>query len=394
MKLRLLTTGESHGPAIIATLDGMVAGLPVTQAALSRMLLKRKRGFGRSARHKIEPDEVEFLGGVRFGKTTGASIGLIIRNQDFANWAAVMDAVSAPPSYEPVTKPRPGHADLAGAIKFGHRDIRDVLERASSRETASRVAAGAVCAEFLARLNVSIHSAVLSIGKASVPPRVTRRFLTTLAPNDVKWDEADASDLGCPHPGAEEKMRETIKAASSTGDSLGGTFVVAAYGVPVGLGSYSEWDLRLTSRLAQAVMSVPAVKAMEFGAGFDIARTHGSKAHDEILYKNGRGLYRRTNRSGGVEGGISNGQPIVIHAAMKPIPTLTMPLRTVDIATHAEAPALRERADVCAVPAAAVVAEAMVAFVLADAFLAKFGGDSLREVSERVDSWRRYVATF
>jgi len=394
MKLRLTTAGESHGPAIVAVLDGMVAGLPISESSFARMLLRRKRGFGRSARQKIEPDVVEIVGGVRFGKTTGSPIGLVIKNQDFANWAAVMDAAKMPDGYEPVTKPRPGHADLSGAIKFGHRDVRDVLERASSRETVARVAAGAVCAEFLARLNVSIRSAVLSIGRAAVPAAVRKRLTATLAPGDTDWDEADVSDVGCPHGATADRMRAVIKAAAEAGDSLGGTFVVVAYGVPPGIGSYAEWDRRLTGHLAQAVMSIPAIKAVEFGGGFDLAKMSGSKAQDEIFHRPGKGWFRCTNRAGGIEGGISNGAPIVIRPAMKPIPTVPRPLRTADIVTHAKTTALRERADVCAVPAAAVVAEAMVAFALADSLLEKFGADSLDEISARVDSWREYAARF
>lgn len=345
--LRYLTAGESHGKALTAILDGCPAHLLLTSDYINRELARRQEGYGRGDRMKIEKDEVEILSGVRAGKTIGSPIALKINNKDWENWEKIMGPELSPKSkVETITKARPGHADLAGAIKFGHQDIRNVLERASARETAARVAIGAITKKLLAEFNIKISSRIIEIGGEKTNQTIER----------------------------------AIDEAKNAGDTLGGTFEVTASGVPIGLGSYTQWDRRLDARLAQAVMSIQAIKGVEIGLGFEAAAMLGSEVHDEIYYTSGKGYCRKSNNAGGLEGGVSNGEPIIIKAAMKPISTLRKTLHSVDIITHKEASSHFERSDICAVPACAVIAEAVVAFEVAGAFLEKFGADSLEDI--------------
>lgn len=377
--LRFLTSGESHGPALTAVLDGMPAGVPIDPQDINRDLERRQQGYGRGGRMKIERDEAEILSGVRHGRTLGSPIALLIRNRDWENWRQRMSVTPVDPPPQPVTVPRPGHADLAGYLKYGHADIRNVIERASARETAARVAAGAVAKALLRELGITVVGHVVQIGS------VLARTWTGDVQELIRLSEA--SLVRCADPRAEADMIAVIDEAKSRGDSVGGAFEVIAHGVPPGLGSYSQWDRRLDARLAGALMSIQAVKGVEIGAGFAVAGLSGSQVHDEIVYADG-GFGHRTNNAGGIEGGVTNGERVVVRAAMKPIPTLLTPLRSVDVATKQEVDSRFERSDVCAVPAAAVVGEAMAALVLADAVLEKFGGDSLDEIRR---NWRGYM---
>ncbi|MEE8392420.1 MAG: chorismate synthase [Anaerolineae bacterium] len=367
--LRFLTAGESHGPCLTAIVEGLPSGLTVDVEAINRDLARRQGGYGRGGRMKIEKDKVEVLGGVIAGQTTGAPVSLRIENRDWANWRDRWTSGDLPK----LTIPRPGHADYAGMVKYGLDDARPVLERASARETAARVAVGALAKLLLATLDIAIGSYVAEIGGvvATVPD---------LPPEEL-WALAEVSDVRCPDEEAAERMRIAIDAARKEGDSLGGVFVVTATGVPVGLGSYVQWDRRLDARLAAAVMSIQAIKGVEIGPAFENARKPGTQVHDEFYSDGSGGVTRHTNRAGGIEGGMSNGAPVVVRAAMKPIPTTVTPLRSVDLATGEPAETQYQRSDVCAVPAASVVGEAMVAWVLADAVLEKFGGDSLAEMA-------------
>ncbi len=386
--LRFLTAGESHGQALVMTMDGMPAGLELDIDALNAQLRRRQGGYGRGRRMQIESDRAEILAGVRHGRTTGAPIALLVRNRDWVNWQQTMYVEAEMPEgasgtrRADVTRPRPGHADLAGAIKYGHDDIRDVLERASARETAARVAAGSLARQLLGRFGVRIASHVSAIGDVVLP-----------AGRTVGFAEADAqpadSDLRCVDPDLQRRMIEAIDAAKEAGDTLGGAFEIIATGLPPGLGSYVQWDRKLDGRLAQALVCIHAIKAVGIGIGPEVAIRPGSRVHDEILPPAGAAAApaRPTNNAGGLEGGVTNGEDVRVTGFMKPIATLMKPLRSVDLTTMAEAPAAIERSDVCAVPAAAVVGEAMVAFVLADAFLEKFGGDSIEEIE------RHYEAT-
>jgi chorismate synthase len=386
--LRFLTAGESHGQALVVTLDGMPAGLQLDIDALNVQLRRRQGGYGRGRRMLIESDRAEMLAGVRHGRTTGAPIALLIRNRDWVNWQQTMHVEAEMPEgasgakRADVTRPRPGHADLAGAIKYGHDDIRNVLERASARETAARVAAGTLARQLLARFGVQIASHVSAIGDVVLP-----------ADRTVSFAEAHAvpheAPLRCVDAGLERRMMAAIDAAREAGDTLGGAFEVIATGLPPGLGSYVQWDRKLDGRLAQALMCIHAIKAVGLGMGPEVAIRPGSRVHDEILPPTDDAgvLARPTNNAGGLEGGVTNGQDVRVTGFMKPIATLMKPLRSVDLTTMTEAPAAIERSDVCAVPAAAVVGEAMVAFVLADAFLEKIGGDSIDEIE------RHYAAT-
>jgi chorismate synthase len=381
MVLRFLTAGESHGQALLITVDGMPAGLDLDIDALNAQLRRRQGGYGRGRRMAIESDRAEVLAGVRHGRTTGAPIGLLIRNRDWVNWQQTMHVEREMPEEatgtkrSEVTRPRPGHADLAGALKYGHEDIRDVLERASARETASRVAAGSLARQLLGRFGIQIASHVSAIGDVVLPEERT-----------VSFDEAQAipddAPLRCADPQLQQRMMAFIDNAREAGDTVGGAFEVIATGVPPGLGSYVQWDRKLDGRLGQALMCIHAIKAVGIGIGPEVAVRPGSRVHDEILppASDTAPPVRPTNRAGGLEGGVTNGEDIRVTAFMKPIATLMKPLRSVDLATMNEAPAAIERSDVCAVPAAAVVGEAMVAFVLADAFLEKFGGDSIEEI--------------
>lgn len=384
--LRFLTAGESHGQALVVTVDGMPAGLQLDIPALDDQLRRRQGGYGRGRRMAIESDRVEILAGVRHGWTTGAPIALLIRNRDWVNWQQTMHVEPEMPEgatgvrRPDVTRPRPGHADLAGAIKYGHDDIRNILERASARETAARVAAGSLARQILTHFGLRITSHVSVVGDAMLPTGRTVAFAEAAAlPHD--------SPVRCVDPEVQQRMMAAIDKARDAGDTLGGAFEVIATGVPVGLGSYVQWDRKLDGRLAQAVMCIHAIKAVGLGIGPEVAVRPGSRVHDEILPA-GEGLPQRpTNNAGGLEGGVTNGEDVRVVGFMKPISTLMKPLRSVDLTTMTEAPAAIERSDVCAVPAAAVVGEAMVAFVLADAFLEKFGGDSIEEIG------RHYEAT-
>jgi len=381
--LRFLTAGESHGPALTAILEGMPAGLPLSASQLARDLQRRQQGYGSGGRMGIEHDTVRISAGVMAGLTTGAPIALHVENRDYVHWQER--------DIPPMTIPRPGHADLTGAIKYGYRELRLALERASARETAARVAVGAVCRRLLAEFEITIGSYVLAIGEVSTD-------LPLLAGREAasgyleRFRAADASDVRCPDPEIAERMRQRIAQAMKAKDTLGGSFEVVALGVPPGLGSYVHWERRLTGRLLGAVGSIPAVKGVEIGPAFANARLPGTQVHDEICLESDAPearLTRASNRAGGLEGGISTGQPIVVRAAMKPIATTLTPLRSIDLATGQPAVTQYERSDFCAVPRAAVVAEAMVAFVLADALLEKLGGDSLAELRARFETLRR-----
>jgi len=397
VSIRFTTAGESHGRALLAIVEGVPAGLPLTTGDIDADLARRMKGYGRGARMKIESDAVQILAGVRAGETLGSPIGLLVENRDWANWEDVMSpgATEVEPRRR-LVRPRPGHADLAGTLKYDRGDARDVLERASARETAARVAAGAVCRRLLAEFGVEIGSHVVALG--GIEARPSDPLPMPLNP------AADASPVRCLDPGAERAMIARIDGAKARGDTLGGIAEVVARGIVVGVGSHVSWDRRLDARLAAALMSIPAVKAVDIGLGHLAAGLPGSEAHDEIERAPvGRGsltggFARPTNRSGGLEGGMTTGEPLVLRASMKPISTLMSPLASVDLDTGLPAKAQSERSDVTAVPAMGVIAEAMVALVIADAYAEKFGGDSLAEMrrnwegyldrlSERVASW-------
>jgi len=384
--LRFLTAGESHGQALVMTLDGMPAGLQIDIDALNNQLRRRQGGYGRGRRMQIESDTAEIIAGVRRGRTTGAPIALLIRNRDWVNWQQTMHAEAEMPDGATgtkrgsVTRPRPGHADLAGAIKYGHDDIRDVLERASARETAARVAAGSLVRQLLGHFAIRVASHVTAIGDVMVPSDRSVTFAEAQA-------IADDDPLRCADRDLQQRMIAFIDAAKEAGDTVGGAFEVIVTGLPPGLGSYVQWDRKLDGRLAQALMCIHAIKGVGIGIGPEVAVRPGSRVHDEILPPGGAGAPRRpTNNAGGLEGGVTNGEDVRVTAFMKPIATLMKPLRSVDLHTLRDAPAAIERSDVCAVPAAAVVGEAMTAFVLGDAFLEKFGGDSIEEIQRHYDA--------
>jgi chorismate synthase len=383
MTFRFTTAGESHGPAVVAVLEGLPAGLELAPDDIDRDLARRQLGHGRGGRMKIESDRATILGGIRHGRTLGSPVALLIENRDYANWQERMNPWPVDADVDEVHLPRPGHADLSGILKFGHTDVRDVLERASARETAGRVGVGALARAFLRVLGVSIHSHVIRIGTVTAPER------DELEPED--FADVDASPVRCLDPATSEAMVSEIDAARKANESLGGIFEVRAYGAIPGLGSYVSWDSRLDGRLAWAVMSIHAMKGVEIGDGFDLAERVGSKAHDEIFWDAKRGYVRETNRAGGLEGGMTTGAPLVVRAAMKPLPTLTKPLRSVDTQTKQPAEALRERTDSCTVPAAGVVGEAMVALELARAYREKLGGDSIGDVLRALDAYKERI---
>jgi chorismate synthase len=375
------TAGESHGPALVALIEGLPAGLELRPDDIDADLARRQLGYGRGGRMKIERDRVQVISGVRHGRTLGSPLTLQIANLDFPNWERDRMAIWEPEAeVPPVTLPRPGHADLAGALKYGTQDVRNILERASARETAARVAAGAVAKTLLARFAVAIRSHVVRIGEEAVPLRDD----LTLA----DFEGVDESEVRCLDAEASARMKAGIKAAGQRHDTLGGVFEVWAFGVMPGLGSHVSGDARLDGRIGQAFMGIQAIKGVEIGAGFELGRLPGSEAHDEIFWSEERGFYRRTNRSGGLEGGMTHGMPVVVRAVMKPISTLTRPLASVDLATREARPAFKERSDVCAVPAAAVVGEAALAFVLAQALVEKFGGDTIEQLDAAVGRYR------
>jgi len=403
---RFTTAGESHGRGLVAVLEGIPAGLPLSAERINAELKRRMGGYGRGARMKIEADQIEWLAGVRAGETLGSPIAMLVWNRDWEHWQDVMapeaDAPGAGGESErrrQVTRPRPGHADLAGALKYDRQDARDILERASARETVARVACGAVCKVLLEQFGVDIGSHVVELGGVSVGVGAQHAQVGAqhaqvgaqhAAPLQVPRSlnaAADTSPVRCLDPGAEQEMIARIDAAKAAGDTLGGVVEVIALGVPVGLGSHVSWDAKLDGRLAQALMSIPAVKGVELGLGFEAARRKGSEVHDEIL----PGLARATNRAGGTEGGMTTGEPVVARVAMKPISTLMAPLRTVDLKTGGPAQAQSERSDVTAVPAMGVIAEAMMALVLAQALLEKFGGDALRETKRNFEGYLAQV---
>ena len=385
--LRYLNGGESHGKGLIAVLEGVPSGLPLTADDINRDLTRRQKGYGRGGRMRIEHDRVEFWSGVRKGKTLGTPITLHVANRDWENWKDIMAPEPGPPVTEKVvTCPRPGHADLVGAIKYNHRDIRNVLEKASARETAIRVAVGGVAKRLLAEFGIQVYSYTVEIGgvKASL------EGLTT----EQAFRQAEESDVRCPEANSSALMVDRIREAKHKGDTLGGIFEVVVTSVPIGLGSYAQWDRRLNARLAMALMSIQAMKGVEIGMGFESARRFGSEVHDEIFYDQKTGFIRGSNNAGGVEGGITNGQPIVLRTAMKPIATLYSPKKSVDIQTKKPLEATIERSDICTVPAAGVVGEAVVAYEVAAAMVEKFGGDTLDEMRRNYDSYQAYVKQF
>jgi chorismate synthase len=375
---RFLTAGESHGPCLIMVVEGLPAGLAVDKVGIDADLQRRQGGYGRGGRMKIERDAVHFLSGLRHGKTLGSPITMQVENRDWVNWEERMSAEPVEASIEPVTRVRPGHADFTGAMKYGHTDIRNVIERSSSRETASRVAVGGLCRQFLAQFGISIRSHVLSIVDVGYE---TARPMTRESYPDEMWEAVEASPMRCADAALTERMIARILEAKRDGDTCGGIFEVVAFGVPLGLGSFSQWDRRLSTRLGMAMMSIPSVKAMEIGTGFSATRTTGSHVHDVLRHSEDGRWSHLTNNAGGIEGGITNGEPIVVRVGVKPIPTLAHPLPSVDLATGENIDQSRyERSDVCVVPAAGVVGEAMMAIVLTEAILEKFGGDSMEEI--------------
>jgi chorismate synthase len=379
--LRMLTAGESHGKGLATILEGLPAGVPISPKDVAAELARRRHGHGRGGRQKLETDRFEILSGVRHGRTMGSPIAVTIPNAEFeAKYRDLMGIEGEIDASQKLTRPRPGHADLVGAQKYGFDDVRNVLERASARETAARVAAGSFCKAFLSELGISLVSHVVQIGRARVPPR-----MRPPAPADL--EAVDASPVRCFDEAAEGRMVDQIDAARKDRDTVGGVFEVLAYGCPPGLGSYVHYDRKLDARLALALMSIQSVKGVEVGDGFATAARPGSRAHDEIVAR-GRRIGRKTARAGGIEGGMSTGQAIRLRAAMKPFSTLPKPLATIDLVTREPEVAIKQRTDVCAVPAGGVVGEAVVAFVLVDAVLEKFGGDSLEEIRASLE---RYV---
>ena len=389
--LRFETAGESHGECLVALLTGLPAGVPVTVAAVNRELWRRQQGYGRGGRMKIEHDEVEIVSGVRHSETTGAPVALIIRNRDWKNWTEALPVESAPDSDQkkkPLTRPRPGHADLAGAIKYDFHEARPILERASARETAARVAAGALARQFLAAFGSEVLSHVVQVGPVRLEREAAWEELAALAQKDEVL-------LGCVDPETEARMKAVVDEAYRTADTVGGIFEVRVRHVPAGLGSHIAWDTRLDGRLAQAIVSIQAVKGVFIGCADEAAAFFGSKVQDAIGYSRERHEFTRgANKAGGLEGGITNGQEIVVRGLLKPISTLRKPLESVDLGTKETALAAYERSDVCVVPAAGVIGEAMVALTLAQAFLDKFGGDSLKETRRNFDGYIQQVKEF
>jgi len=428
-KLRYLTSGESHGEALVCIVEGIPSNLSISGNDINKDLARRQKGYGRGERMKIESDIARILSGVRLGKTIGSPITVLIENKDWQNWQDIMSVecrlrnaelksgIRNPESeiIGAVTRPRPGHADLAGAIKYNTHDIRNILERSSARETAARVATGAVAKKFLSEFRIKIISYVVEVGGIKSQLQITNYKLQSSEKKLLEtFEKAEKSPVRCPDKKAEKKMIKKIDEAIEKGNSLGGVFEVVILGVPIGLGSYSQWDKRLNARLSYAIMSIQAIKGVEVGLGFEMSRRFGSEVMDEIFYREALGVrrketkkssyllpltpygffYRKTNNAGGIEGGISNGMPIVLRAAMKPIPTLRKPLSSVDIISKKPFKASYERSDICAVPSASVVGEAMSAIVIADAFLEKFGGDSMDEIKRNYERYLKQIKAF
>jgi chorismate synthase len=383
-QFRFLTGGESHGSGLVAIVEGMVADLPLEEGYINKELKRRQQGYGRGPRMKIEEDKAEIVAGIRYGLTTGSPIALFIINRDWQNWQEQLSVYHVDEEAEPVTCPRPGHADLAGVTKYALKDIRPVIERASARETAARVAVGAIARRFLEELGIALYSHTVAIGRHRWKQNET---------SSIDWQQVEASPVRCAHAELEKVMMAAIDEAKNNGNTLGGIFEVIATGIPIGLGSHVSWDRRLDGRIAQAIMSINAVKGVEIGAGFALAGLKGSQAHDVIEpvpHSKAKGILWRhaTNRAGGIEGGISNSEDIIVRAVIKPIATLVNPLPSVDLRSGEKAKAHYERSDICVVPAAGVIAEAMLAIVLADACLEKFGGDNLKET---LANYRNYL---
>jgi chorismate synthase len=383
MAFRFVTAGESHGPGLTAIVEGMPAGLELDREALDRDMARRQLGHGRGGRMKIESDAVEIRSGVRHGRTLGSPIAILVANRDYANWEERMSPWPVEAEIEEVHLPRPGHADLTGLLKFGHSDARNVLERASARETAARTAAGSIARAFLAAIGVSVYSHVIQIGSVKAPER------EDALPAD--FDRVDEDPVRCLDPEASAAMVEEIDRLRKANESLGGSFEVRAFGLLPGLGSHVSWAEKLDGRLAQAIVSIQSIKGVTIGPAWDVSGRPGSEAHDEIFFSEERGYYRETNRAGGLEGGMTNGQPLLVRAAIKPISTLTKPLRSVDTETKQPAEALRERTDSTVVPAAAVVGEAMVCLTLAAAYREKFGGDHIDDVLGALAAYKQRI---
>jgi len=383
--IRYLTAGESHGPGLMGILEGIPANLPIDLEEVNRELHRRQQGFGRGGRMRIEQDRVEVISGIRAGKTLGSPIGFLLRNRDWENWKEIMSQTQNH-SGEKISRPRPGHADLAGALKYNFDDMRNVLERSSARETAMRVAVGAFTKQLLRYFDIHIYSHVLQIGSVHVNPERISSVLQSDRINEL----ADRSPVRCLDQEAEQAMVEQIKNIKQQGDTLGGKIQIIIRHAPPGLGSHVHWDRKLDGRLASALMSIQAIKGVEVGLGFQYADLPGSHVHDEIFI-NKKNIYRKTNRAGGIEGGMTNGEDIVLQVAMKPIPTLMKPLHSVDIKTGEPFLAHKERSDVTAVPAAAVIAEAVVAPVIADAFLEKFGADTVEDIQAALEHYLKRI---
>lgn len=384
------TAGESHGKGLFGIIEGIPSGLSISEQAIQQELKRRQKGHGRGKRIKqIEKDRAEFISGIRFGQTIGTPISIYIENKDWANWTREMALFGSPPTdLEKVTVPRPGHADLAGSLKYHHLDIRNVLERASARETAARVALGAIAKQLLAYFNIHIFSEVFQTGKVILPNAIYKQ-LVTISDKDIEkyLQQIEKSSVHCGDETIGQQMIHAIDTAKERGDSLGGRLAVVALHVPVGLGTYSQWDQRLDGLLAQAVMSIPAIKTVEIGDGQELADQYGSAVHDEISWDQKKTKYiRKTNHAGGIEGGVSNGEPIIITATMKPIPTLMKPLQSVNITEKTPDKRYKKRGDICSLPSAAIIAEAMVALVLADQLCKKFGGDSIGEMKDNMEN--------
>jgi len=396
MMFDYFTAGESHGQAVIAIIKDVPSGLSIRSEMINEELIRRQQGYGRGGRMEIEEDRVQIKSGVRHGLTLGSPITLIIENKDWQNWQKIMaiepDKKKVQGQQKKMTTPRPGHADLSGALKYNFKDIRNILERSSARETAVRSAVGAVCKQFLKQFGYDIKSHVVQIGEVK-----TANYSNLDDDMDSYFQRVENSQLRCGDHKKEKKMRELIDRWRTNGDSVGGVIEIIVFGVNVGLGSHIHWDKKLDAKLSQALISIQAIKGIEFGAGFDMASLPGSKVHDKIYYqkeKSGGKFYRKTNRAGGFEGGITNGQPLIMRIVMKPIPTLKNPLHSVDLDNKKECFASKERADVCAVPSASIVGEGVVASVLAKAFTDKFGGDSMKEITNNHKSYQRYIQNY